>query len=160
MNVPEKVREATCGAWGSGSPEGRHHAAKQLACYLLNSTRMEEQDSNAVVDSLLWLGMAAVQRTDAADLLWWFERNKEFTAWLEAGTREHYTLKDADVGKPAIRVFGREWLVSNFIGRVLKGDVGKRVFLVGDILQVENDEQRDARLAVDARRSEALPGAG
>jgi hypothetical protein len=42
-------------------------------------------------------------------------------------------------------------MVSNFIGRVLEGDVGKRVYLVrneagdSDLLQVENDEQREAR---------------
>ena len=61
--------------------------------------------------------------------------------------RAFYTLTAADVGKPWIRAFGRTRLVSEFIGRVLPGDVGKRVYLVGDILQVENDEQRDARIA-------------
>lgn len=50
-----------------------------------------------------------------------------------------------DIGKTTFRAFGKSWLVSGFIGRVLPGDVGKRVYLVGDILQVENDEQRAKR---------------
>jgi len=31
------------------------------------------------------------------------------------------------------------------IGRVLPRDIGKRVYLIDDIIQVENDEQREAR---------------
>lgn len=58
---------------------------------------------------------------------------------------KYYVLTSDDVDKPTIRAFGRTWLVSDFIGRVMRQDVGKRVYLVGDILQVENNEQRDAR---------------
>jgi hypothetical protein len=61
--------------------------------------------------------------------------------------RQHIDLDQSHVGKPWIRAFGRTWLCSDFIGRVLPQDVGKRVYLVGDILQVENNEQRDKRLA-------------
>jgi hypothetical protein len=59
-----------------------------------------------------------------------------------------YELTKADVGKSQHRIFGRVWRVSDWIGRVLPHDVGKRVYLSGDILQVENDEQRAKRLAV------------
>lgn len=62
--------------------------------------------------------------------------------------RPFYTLTTEDVGRPTLRIFGRTWLVSGFIGRILPGDVGKRVYLVGGILQVENDEQRAAREAL------------
>jgi len=58
-----------------------------------------------------------------------------------------YTLRDSDIGKPWIRAWGHVWLTSGFIGRVLPGDVGKRVYLVDDILQVENDEQLARRIA-------------
>jgi len=58
-----------------------------------------------------------------------------------------YTITAGDVGKATIRAFGRPWLVSSFIGAVLPGDVGKRVYRRGSILQVENDEQRAARFA-------------
>jgi hypothetical protein len=54
-------------------------------------------------------------------------------------------IQSRDIGRPTIKAFGRTWLVANFIGRVLPGDVGKRVYLVGDILQVENTQQRDRR---------------
>ena len=67
--------------------------------------------------------------------------------------RKFYTLKRKDVGKHAIRAFGRAWPVANFIGQVLLRDVGKRVYLVPcedpralGILQVDNDEQRARRL--------------
>lgn len=34
----------------------------------------------------------------------------------------------------------------NAIGRVCPSDIGKRVYLVDGIVQVENNEQRDSRL--------------
>ena len=61
--------------------------------------------------------------------------------------RTHYELQPTDVGRPFLKAFGRAWPVSGFIGRVLLGDVGKRVYQVGGVLQVENDGQRAARLA-------------
>ncbi len=61
--------------------------------------------------------------------------------------RSFYTLTTADVGRPWLRIFGRVWLTTDWIGRVLPQDVGKRVYLVGEILQVENYEQRKQRLA-------------
>lgn len=61
-----------------------------------------------------------------------------------AGSSLHetfYTLAAEDVGSPVVFAFGRVWLVSGFLGRVLTGDVGKRVFLRSGILQVESDGQ-------------------
>lgn len=55
-------------------------------------------------------------------------------------------ITQEDVGKGLFEFNGRKWSVREFIGRILKQDVGKRVYLKGDILQVENDEQRDKRL--------------
>jgi hypothetical protein len=40
----------------------------------------------------------------------------------------------------------------NAIGRVLKTDIGKRVYRVNGILQVENNEQRDRRLKKNAEK--------
>lgn len=57
-----------------------------------------------------------------------------------------YVLTVTDIGQATIRAFGRVWLTSNFIGCVLRGDVGKLVFQRGDILQVENDAQRARRV--------------
>ncbi len=59
--------------------------------------------------------------------------------------RLHYELTREDVGQPIIRAFGQVWMVDAFMGQVLPGDVGKRVYIVRDVLQVENNEQRDAR---------------
>lgn len=69
-----------------------------------------------------------------------------------------YVLTADDVGKPFLRCLGNTWAVSGFMGRILPGDVGKRVYRVlpQNILQVENDEQRAARLARLAR----VDGAG
>jgi hypothetical protein len=55
------------------------------------------------------------------------------------------------VGKATVRAFGRVWPCSSFIGQILPQDVGKRVYLVGDIVQVENDEQRAERLAANPK---------
>jgi hypothetical protein len=63
-----------------------------------------------------------------------------------------FEIGPRDVGRATIGAFGQVWPVANFMGRVLPGDVGKRVYRVpmhdksGYILQVENDAQRDARL--------------
>lgn len=60
---------------------------------------------------------------------------------------KYYELQQSDVGRATIHAFGKSWRVADFLGRVLPQDIGKRVFKVGDdILQVENDEQRAARL--------------
>lgn len=64
-----------------------------------------------------------------------------------ADTTAFYELQGRDVGKAHLRCFGHVWSVSHFLGQVLPGDVGKRVFKRGGILQVENDAQRAARLA-------------
>ncbi len=39
------------------------------------------------------------------------------------------------------------------MGELQRGDIGKQVFKVGDIYQVENDEQRDKRTAIEARNN-------
>jgi hypothetical protein len=66
-----------------------------------------------------------------------------------------YEIVASDVGRATIHAFGRPWQVSTFLGQVLPGDVGKRVYRtrdhadvsdVSDVLQVENNEQRDRRL--------------
>jgi hypothetical protein len=59
--------------------------------------------------------------------------------------RRYTTIAHDDVGRALFDAFGRRWPVSGFIGRILPTDVGKRVYLVGDVLQVENDEQRATR---------------
>ena len=59
--------------------------------------------------------------------------------------RQFVTIGQADVERRLFKAFGRLWPTSDFIGRVLPGDVGKRVYLVGQILQVENEEQRTRR---------------
>lgn len=71
-----------------------------------------------------------------------------------------YTITQADVERPTIEAFGRQWLVVNFMGRILPGDVGKRVHCRDGILQVENDEQRAARLARAAEPPKRSRGQG
>jgi len=70
---------------------------------------------------------------------------------------KYYQIKRTDVHRPCLKCFGRVHLVSGFLGRILPGDVGKRIYCVkndagdSDVLQVENDEQRTARLAKGRR---------
>lgn len=57
-----------------------------------------------------------------------------------------YTIKKSDVGRPWLKAFGRVWMVSDFLGRIMNQDVGKRIYKTsGDVLQVENKEQFIAR---------------
>ena len=60
--------------------------------------------------------------------------------------REYYTLTAEDVGKPWLKAFGRTWLTCDFIGKVQMRDIGKRVYLVDGVLQVESDRQLGDRL--------------
>ena len=64
-----------------------------------------------------------------------------------AASQPYYEIAKEDVNKAVIKAFGREWAVSDVLGRVLKQDIGKRVFLRDGVLQVENAEQLAARLA-------------
>ena len=59
--------------------------------------------------------------------------------------RKFYTITAYDISQSVLTIFGRAWRTSDWIGRILARDVGKRVYLVGDTLQVENDEQFKAR---------------
>ena len=65
-----------------------------------------------------------------------------------------YTITAEDVGKRSIRTAAGTISVTDVIGQVLAGDVGKRLYRVpcddpaaGWIWQAENDKQRDERLA-------------
>ena len=60
-------------------------------------------------------------------------------------THPYIELGPEHVGKSFIKAFNRVWMVNGFMGRILPGDVGKRVYFVDDDVQVENDEQRDIR---------------
>jgi len=60
--------------------------------------------------------------------------------------RQYREITENDVGEPLFDAFGKMWVVGNFMGRILSIDIGKRVYLVGDILQVENDMQRSKRM--------------
>ncbi len=51
------------------------------------------------------------------------------------------TITPNDVRRPSFRAFGQAWPVVDFMGEIQPRDVGKRVYLVDDIVQVENDEQ-------------------
>lgn len=64
--------------------------------------------------------------------------------------RPYYTITPSDIGKPWIKAFGRVWSVSDWIGRILPLDVGKRVYQIDGILQVENQEQLLARQSREA----------
>lgn len=76
-----------------------------------------------------------------------------------------YTIKEKDIGRWHVRANPSECLtcghsdrtmlaVRDVIGRVLPMDVGKMVYDAGDgVLQVENSEQLEARLALEHWRS-------
>jgi len=55
--------------------------------------------------------------------------------------RRYVEIEERHVGEPLLRAFGKLWPVSSFIGWIRAKDVGKRVYLVDGILQVENDDQ-------------------
>lgn len=60
-----------------------------------------------------------------------------------------YTIKEGDIANPYnanTRQFINVHALMQTMGRLMPGDVGKQVFEIDGIYQVENDEQRDARL--------------
>ncbi|HEY2638921.1 MAG TPA: hypothetical protein VGI66_03430 [Streptosporangiaceae bacterium] len=77
-----------------------------------------------------------------------------------------YTLGPGDVRKAFIEAWDRKWPVSDFMGKIMVRDVGKRVYRVrneaGDyeFLQVENDQQFHARLVHDGSRYEYVSAGG
>jgi len=58
----------------------------------------------------------------------------------------YYEIMDTDVGKSTIHMNGKPYYVQYVIGQIMSQDVGKRVYERDNVLQVENDEQRDKRL--------------
>lgn len=66
--------------------------------------------------------------------------------------RKHvYTIKAEDVYKPFLRVREMTIPVTNLLGRILPRDIGKKIYLVDGVYQVENDEQLTARQAEPQR---------
>lgn len=60
------------------------------------------------------------------------------------------TITDEHVRNP--HSLGRLYFeIAQCMGRLLPGDVGKRVYRVGEIIQVENDDQRATRHAAVIR---------
>lgn len=71
-----------------------------------------------------------------------------------------YTIQASDVGKKTIKAFGRTRVnISDIMGIICKKDVGKQISAdaKGDVLGVENDEQRNKRLNIKSKT--ALPTA-
>jgi len=59
--------------------------------------------------------------------------------------QKYVEIEARHVGKALFEAFGRQWPVSSFIGWIMPQDVGKRVYLIGEILQVENEAQKAKR---------------
>ena len=55
--------------------------------------------------------------------------------------RYSHEIQPEDVGKDVLQLDGHPVRVCDFIGQILPRDVGKRIYRVGGIYQVENDEQ-------------------
>ena len=60
----------------------------------------------------------------------------------------YHEITEDEVGKSEIYCFGRNRRVSDFMGKIQEGDVGKRIFhdWKTDTLSVENDPQLKARI--------------
>ena len=63
---------------------------------------------------------------------------------------KYHTVTAADIGKQFLELFGRTWNVDNHFGGTIPSDIGKRIYMMGEggdyqFLQIENDQQRDAR---------------
>lgn len=93
-----------------------------------------------------WIVSATEAIREEAD-----RRHREFVAtgslpgYLFTITAEHVRDARATLGQ-------EYYAVAECMGRLLKRDIGKRVFRRGDVVQVENDEQRDARVKRDAEQ--------
>jgi len=99
--------------------------------------------------------MTASARKDAAHVIEAREHRRiesgEYGPMLQlvqSSPRPFREITRADVNKARFKAFGRTWSVSEFIGRIMPQDIGKRVYLVApNMVQVENEEQRARRLA-------------
>ncbi len=99
------------------------------------------------------LSLAKVTIASAVTQLQWVD-SKAIRAQVERdldAKRGYVEIEAQHVGKALFEAFGRKWPVSGFIGKIMRNDIGKRVYLTGDILQVENDEQRAKRKASEVQ---------
>jgi hypothetical protein len=75
--------------------------------------------------------------------------------------REYREITVEDVGRSVFPAFGRQWPVSDFIGRIYSVDIGKRVYRTSEhVVSVENAEQFMARLAAEERSQGGSHAAG
>ena len=67
--------------------------------------------------------------------------------------RQHvHELLEKDAGKRFLLIGETVHNLANVLGFVHRRDVGKRLYLVGDVLQVENDKQFEARTRLEQER--------
>lgn len=59
---------------------------------------------------------------------------------------QYHKITAADFGKSHLRINGRTYAVANFLGRIMRQDVGKRIYVNNGIPQVENEKQFQDRL--------------
>jgi len=57
-----------------------------------------------------------------------------------------YTIQDSDLKKNYITVHGKYVSLAPFMGRVFRRDIGKRIYNINGVYQVENDEQFQKRI--------------
>ncbi len=78
-------------------------------------------------------------------------------ALLPTALGSFYTITHTDVTSSTIRAFGKVWPVMDFLGRLMLQDIGKRVYLRGDILQAESHKQFAARLVWETYKAQDDP---
>lgn len=77
------------------------------------------------------------------------EADRRYAEFIATGSVAGYlfTITAEHVRDPHGTLGHEYFAVAECMGRLLMRDVGKRVFRRGGVIQVENDEQRDKRLA-------------
>jgi hypothetical protein len=59
-----------------------------------------------------------------------------------------YTVTADDIGRGSIKdVYGKSHWLSGYFGLFERQDIGKRLYDIDGVVQMENNEQRDRRLA-------------
>lgn len=89
------------------------------------------------------------------------EADRRYAEWLATGSLPGYlfTITADHVRDPRATLGQTYYAVAECMGRLRKGDIGKRVFRRGDVIQVENDEQRNLREAFQRAKHAPAPPA-
>lgn len=128
-------------------PKNLQELADNLAVLADAATERARQGPNTTGNVSYHAGYREALLDTRSTVLAMIASGREVIRTVHEYPKSYYVIQEGDVGKRRLFMFDRNWSLSDTLGYVQPIDVGKRMYLRDGVLSVENNEQRDKRVA-------------